>query len=109
MTIPDNVTYIGYGAFYQCSNLSLLNIGKNVTTIEYAFQSCNLTEIHCKNPIPPILNGRQTGYGYTFAEEPEKLKETDPYFTATLYVPKGSLEAYKNAEEWGLFENIVEE
>jgi len=37
---------------------------------------------------------------YAFADE--------TYKKATLYVPKGSLSAYKSSNEWSKFSNIVE-
>ena len=40
-------------------------------------------------------------YTYIFSE--------DIYSSATLYVPKGSREAYMNTSPWKQFKNIVEE
>ena len=37
------------------------------------------------------------------------LFSKDTYAKATLYVPQGSLEAYKAADGWKEFLNIVEE
>jgi len=49
------------------------------------------------NPIPP-------------AAHPEAFSSFSPMFfiQCTLYVPVGSLQAYKNAEVWKNFKNIVE-
>lgn len=45
VTIPDSVTYIGWGAFYSCSNLKSVVIGKSVETIsESAFSYCKSLE-----------------------------------------------------------------
>ena len=49
------------------------------------------------NPIPP-------------AAHPEAFSSFSPMFfiQCTLHVPVGSLQAYKNAEVWKNFKNIVE-
>lgn len=45
VTIPDSVTYIGYGAFDSCSKLKSVVIGKSVETIsERAFCNCKSLE-----------------------------------------------------------------
>ena len=45
VTIPDSVTYIGYGAFDLCSKLKSVVIGKSVETIsECAFRYCESLE-----------------------------------------------------------------
>ena len=53
LVIPDNVTSISYGAFYGCSGLTSVTIGKGITSIHnYAFNDCSgITSLtfHCAN------------------------------------------------------------
>ena len=105
ITIPNSVTSLGSSAFSFCTSLTSVTIGSGVTSIEYyAFHECSsLTSIHCKSKTPPSLkvdwfNGR---YYYVF--------DDNTYTSAKLYVPQGSVEAYKSAEGWKKFQNIVEE
>ncbi len=96
--IPDNVTTIGTSAFNGCSALTRVYIPESVSTIEVAFTSCNnITEIYSNSTRPAkIRPGTFTGTVRT---------------NATLYIPAGSLSAYKAASArltWGKFSNIVE-
>ena len=83
--------------FYNCSGLTTFIIPNNVTYIgDFAFGICSgLTSIHCKSETP--INLRSTPFDY---------KTTN---FATLYVPKGSIDAYKSAYKWREFQNILEE
>ena len=96
IVIPSNVTSIGYAAFYGCSGLTSLTIGKSVTSIGmYAFKNCSgLTEITCKAMTPPECH----------IDCFEGVDKEIP-----LYVPEGTKEAYKGADEWKDFTNIQEE
>ena len=98
ITIPNSVTSIGYGAFGSCTGLTSITIPNSVTSIGYStFSGCSgLTAIHCLSSTPPTIS-----YSDTF--------DNDSYSKATLYVPYGSLEAYKAAAGWGEFQNIIEE
>ena len=91
LIIPDNIISIGSLAFQGCTALSTLTLSKNLNSIgSVAFLGCSsLTAITSLNVTPPT--------GIYFSE-----------YTATLYVPFGSKEAYQNAEGWKNFTNIVE-
>lgn len=95
-TIPSGVTKIGAGAFFCCYGLISLTIPSSVTAIgSQAFKHCSgLTSI----------------YVYM-----EKLPETGSNLflgcdekNCTVYVPKGTGNAYFRSAEFGYFYNIVE-
>lgn len=48
ITIPENITTIGYGAFMECLSLTNVTIPEHVTKLEYqVFDDCrNLVEVH---------------------------------------------------------------
>ena len=95
VNIPNNVTSIGQSAFYGCSGLASVTIPKNMTSIgNYAFEGCSgLTSVTCLAENVP-----NTGYN-AFKDVPQS--------TATLYVPEKSVNAYKTADQWKKFGNIV--
>ncbi len=92
ITIPEGVTSIGEYAFERCSSLTTITIPEGVTSIgEYAFGYCSgLTTITCNAATPP------TAYFYTFY----LIDKSIP-----VYVPAGSVEAYRSAEYWSEFTN----
>lgn len=101
ITIPDIVTKIEVYTFSGCTSLASIIIPDNVTVvIGGAFRGCtNLTSIVCKPATPPITTISDLG-DLCFADE--------TYKKATLYVPQGSMAAYKSARDWKNFSNIVE-
>ncbi len=94
--IPDNVTTIDNWAFEGCSSLKRVEIGNGVTSIgTNAFSGCTGVDcIICAATTPPTIL-----YSNTF---PSEL-----YSNAYLYVPKASLNAYKNAFGWSNFDYIL--
>jgi hypothetical protein len=96
LTIPSGVTSIGDKAFYGCSELTSLTIPSSVTEIGWgAFRGCSgLTSIYVYPENLPelgidIFNGCDAK-------------------NCTVYVPKGTGNAYFRSAEFGYFYNIVE-
>ena len=100
--IPESVTEIGASAFAGCYNLTSITIPKSVTMIgDGAFEACTkLNAITVLNTTPPLLERDKEGW--------ERVFYSSCYEDATLYVPKGCVEVYRNADGWGDFVNIVE-
>ena len=116
VTIGNSVENIGKGAFDNCKNLISIIIPNNVKTISReAFEKCsNLASIVIGNGVTNI--GELVFYlcdnlanVYSYAEQ-----VPDCHWSAfsnekntTLHVPAASVEAYRNAEQWKDFGNIV--
>ena len=97
--ITEDITRIGYRAFYKCPGPACLTIPASLTVIgREAFMNCkNLREVYCKAIVPPSC------------EEPDSSKASVICSSSVkLYVPVGTAEAYKAADGWKEFKNIVE-
>ena len=95
LTLPSSVTSIGGSAFRGCSRLTSLTIPSSVTSIDDgAFSLCSgLTSIYVYTKKLPEL-----GYSVFGGCDAKNC---------TVYVPKGTYDAYKSSE-FGYFEKIVE-
>ena len=117
VTIPNSMKYISSHAFYYCSSLTSVTIPNNVTSIgEHAFG-------YCSSLISITIGNSVTNIGISaFSECPKltsvKVEMKTPVAisistfsnrkNATLYVPSGSKTAYRNANYWKEFKQIVE-
>lgn len=93
ITIPNSVTSIRRATFFGCSALTSVTISNSVTTIgKMAFYDCFcLAFITCEAITPPTC-------------EDDCFYHVDK--AIPLYVPAGSVMAYKAADEWKEFTDI---
>lgn len=91
--ISNTVTEIEQEAFYWCFALDKITFGESVATIgNKAFMGDKaLTSVTSLNTVPPV--------GAAF--------DSEVYENAILYVPNAALEAYKAADGWKEFNNII--
>ena len=77
--------------YYDCSGLTSVNIGNNVTSIdEYAFKgSTSMTKFKIRATVPPTC-------GAQALDDINKLE-------CTLYVPTESIDDYQAADQWKNF------
>lgn len=90
VSIPSSVTKVGWAAFYGCSHLEELVLPSSLQTIgDNGFAACsNLKRIIVSAAIPPTIEAK------TFYEVDRSIP---------VYVPEGSLEAYKADAYWSEF------
>ena len=94
VNLGNGVISIGKRSFEGCSKLLNVTIGNSLSSIgNSAFMYCNLKNITCTSAVPLVVN--TNGCFASF------------YDKATLKVPDESIEAYREAEVWKNFSNIV--
>ena len=92
VSLPTNLTTMGYGVFQGNSNLIEIRIPSSVVSIgDYAFGSC-----------PKLLDV------YTYTVEPTTIIEStfSNYTTANLHVPTTSFQNYYWDTEWSQFSTL---
>ena len=107
--IAHAVTAIGANAFKNNTNLTDVTISSNITAIgESAFEGCkNLASITVDIVVPLDLSAPATTRGKITRSGGSSIFEGVDKKTCILYVPSGSVDAYKAAPVWGDFENIL--
>lgn len=89
LVLPDVLQRIEKEAFLGCTGLTTISLPAGLESIYAAFPDCTgLTSIYANMPTP--LHDANSFYG---------LDKSNCY----LYVPKGSLDAYRQDWEWGNF------
>lgn len=99
LELPEGLEELGNSSLWGLESIKSITLPSTVKHLGfYVFAGDKmLNSIHCKSVVPPICD-------QTFATIYHPITNG-----AKLYVPKGSLQAYKNDEQWGLFETIIEE
>ena len=99
IVIPDSVLSIGEGAFHACYGLIDVTIGDGVTSIgANAFSNCeSLVKFDCKPTTPPTIDGDATILTTSYLNKNK----------ARIYVPKASINAYKEAEGWKEYASFI--
>lgn len=114
--IPSSLTKIGLGTFYFCKSLKSIKLPNSITEIgSWAFENCQaLNSIVIPHSVQKI--GARAFAACSALKEitchsitpPDAINILADYETCSLVVPKGTLNYYKNHEEWGKFRNIQE-
>ena len=124
VTIPNSVTCIGEESFRDCCNITNLTLGNSVSEIYYdAFNGCSgLTSVKCFGKDPAIVEyfdgWEKKETSSRVCKKSREVEEFDDfqgdtcfeecvYQNATLYVPMEAVEAYRTADGWKYFKNIV--
>ena len=91
VSIGDNVKSIGKWAFSACSSLKNFTFGSGLQSIgQEAFSDCiNITQISSEAVVPPTC-------GINALDDINK-------WNCKLFVPKASIDAYKQAPQWEEF------
>ena len=93
ITLPSTIKSIVYEAFSGCTNLASITIPENVNYVYFdAFYGCTgLTSIYVL-PLTPPSGGSNMFYGSS----------------CPIYVPAGSVAAYKTAEYWSEYADRIQ-
>jgi hypothetical protein len=94
--MTDKIKYIGEFAFNQCQSLTMIDIPASVITIGYsAFKGTPIDTVKVNWKEPLVLSSDDGIFSASYVSN------------ATLVVPDGTVDAYKNAEVWKDFGKII--
>lgn len=101
VVVPETVKTLYPKSFYDCVHITSVTLPSSLNALgigSYAFYGCTgLTSLHANGAVPVDLISSTQTFGNVNR------------FSCTLYVPTGSLTAYRNANQWKDFFNIEEE
>ena len=119
--IPTDIKIIGDLAFHGCPNLTSISIPSSVKKIGRpdddfwgkrvyntgAFNCQNLRKVVMNQDNPPLVGHDAFCSYYTYWDN-TGMYGWDTYELGALFVPRGSIQKYRNIEGWNGFRNIVE-
>ena len=110
VSIPNSVTSIGTNAFTFCCGLMSVTFGSSVTSIgTWAFYGCyGLTDIYANPATPPTLGTKNFNYSAYIDNGYIDYGYHEYHYNATVWVPCGSADAYRAADQWSNFSDIRE-
>jgi hypothetical protein len=121
ISIHEDVESIGYGAFTGCLSLSSISIPESITVIEEnAFSESGLTSITIPKNVTSIGNwafrdcSQLTSFTLLAVTPPviPHGNMTEGLFQNTndfpIYVPSGSVDVYKAANDWSTYAERIE-
>lgn len=95
LTLNEGLEQIGKSSFYYIKLKSLTLPSTLIFIGDYAFsRATTIKSLYCKSETPCALGS--------------SVFDDEMYLFTTLYVPKGSKEAYQSAEGWKKFNSIEE-
>ena len=95
VTFGESISAVPANALEDCNALESITLSANTIHLKMYSLACNnLKEVHCRALVPPTDVSSYSFYGV-------ELKNV------TLYVPAGSVEAYKEADVWKKFGTIM--
>ena len=94
VTFGNSVTTIEANAFVRCEKLRTVTLPSSVTSLgDGAFSHCHvLGTVTCKATIPPTMGNAVFG---------------DDRWLTSIYVPSGSVNAYKAADGWKDYASLI--
>lgn len=118
VTLPSTLVTIGDYNFYSCAALEMIEIPEGVSSVGQYFGAQSATVAKVVLPSTLTTIGKYSFWKSTAVTYLSCAAATPPaatnafyawdsvYPNCTLYVPQGSVEAYKNADVWKNFTNI---
>lgn len=93
--LPNSVETLGDYAFFGCEKVTEIHLGTGLKQLDkVVFQRCyGVNEVFCAASVPPVCSGMQF--------------QDDNYKKAKLHVPVGTADAYKSADGWKEFSEII--
>ena len=105
ITIPNSVTSIGDNSFYDCSGITSLTLGKGLQSIgSNAFGNSEWNKVD----IPIIISLIEKPFDIDGKASKQSTFSLNTFNNATLFVPVGSIDRYKETGGWKDFLFIEE-